>query len=114
MTSSDSFFLPGPAPDLGYSNTRDHPRGSDSRAFCDALWRRYSPLADPHFREDARSQFLQRFWEMYLAVALLERGLSVKRHGKEGPEFFVPLGTRRVWIEAVAPAPEPALIAFRR
>jgi hypothetical protein len=105
MTSADSFFLPGAAPDLGYSNTRDHPRGADSRDFCEALWRRYAPLADPHFRQNAQTQFLQRFWEMYLAVALLDRGLPVTRHGNEGPEFFVPLGTQRLWIEAVAPGP---------
>ena len=42
---------------------------------------------------------------MYLAVTLSERGLPVTRHGNEGPEFFVPLGRRRLWIEAVAPGP---------
>jgi hypothetical protein len=98
-----SFFLPGDAQDVAYLNTRDHPRGNESRAFCEALWVHYRALADPHFREDARNHFLQRFWEMYLAVTLLERGLRVERYGDEGPEFFVLVGGRRLWIEAVAP-----------
>jgi hypothetical protein len=42
---------------------------------------------------------------MYLAVALLEQGLPIKRHGDEGPEFFAPVSGRRVWIEAMAPGP---------
>ena len=99
------FFLPGHAQDVAYLNTRDHPRGEESRAFCETLWVRYHTLADPHFREDARNHFLQRFWEMYLAVTLLERGLRVERCGDEGPEFFVLVGGRRLWIEAVAPGP---------
>ena len=54
------------------------------------------PFVDPHFREDARHQFLQRFWEMYLACALLERGFNLERVGHEGPEFFFLCEGRRV------------------
>jgi hypothetical protein len=99
-----SFFLAGDAADPGYGPARDDPRGR-TRKLCDALWRRYAPLADRHFREDARKNFLQRFWEMYLGVTLMDRGIPLQRHGDEGPEFFASLDGRRVWFEAIAPRP---------
>ncbi|TKB67010.1 MAG: hypothetical protein E8D47_04170 [Nitrospira sp.] len=103
------FFMDGPCEDLGYLNTRDHPCGVEHKCFVEELWGRYYPLADTHFREDARNHFLQRFWEMYLAVALLERGFKLHRHGDEGPEFYTSLGSRRVWFEAIAPDPGTGL-----
>lgn len=99
------FFMDGPCQDLGYQNTRDDPRGAQHKAFVEALWEQFHPLADFHFREDARNHFLERFWEMYLAVTLLEHGCDLHRHGNEGPEFFVVVENRRIWFEAVSPGP---------
>lgn len=99
------FFMDGLCEDLGYRNTRDHPRGARHKEFVEALWRRFYPLADIHFREDARNHFLQRFWEMYLGVALLEHGFDLHRHGGEGPEFYAFIGNSRIWFEAIAPGP---------
>ena len=99
------FFIDGPASDLGYTNTRDHPRGVDSKAFVESLWKRFLPYADSQFREDARNHFLQRFWEMYLAVTLLEKGFALTKHGDDGPEFSAQIDGTRVWFEAVAPTP---------
>lgn len=99
------FFIEGSCDDLAYKNTRDHPRGSEDKCFVEKLWNRFQSFADPHFREDARNHFLQRFWEMYLAVTLLEHGFDLHRHGNEGPEFYARVGTRRIWFEAVAPGP---------
>ena len=99
------FFMAGPCDDLAYQNTRDDPRGADDKAFVETLWARVHHLADPHVREDARNHFHQRFWEMYLAVTLLERGFDLYRHGDEGPEFYALVGNRRVWFEAIAPGP---------
>lgn len=100
-----SFFMDGPCEDQGYLNTRDDPRGADHKCFTEALWVRFHPLADTHFREDARNHFLQRFWEMYLAVTLLEHGFDLRRDGDDGPEFYALLGNSRVWFEAIAPGP---------
>ena len=97
--------MDGACEDKAYLNTRDHPKGIESKCFVEELWRRFSYLADPHFREDARNHFLERFWEMYLAVTLLERGFNLTRHGDAGPEFYVSVGSRRVWLEAVTPGP---------
>lgn len=99
------FFMDGPCEDLGYLNTRDHPRGVDDKRFVEELWGRFYPLADMHFRDDARNHFLQRFWELYLAVALLEYGFSLQRHGDEGPEFYAFVGNSCIWFEAIAPGP---------
>lgn len=100
-----AFFINGPCEDPAYLNTRDHPRGIESKHFVEELWQCFHHLADPHFREDARNHFLQRFWEMYLAVTLLERDFDLKRHGNEGPEFYAVVENKRLWFEAVAPGP---------
>lgn len=97
--------MDGQSLDLGYLNTRDHPLGTEHKQFVEELWRKFSKLADPHFREDARNHFHQRFWEMYLAVALLEHGFDLQRHGNEGPEFYAVVGNSRIWFEATAPGP---------
>src|SRR5262245_36675789 len=102
---SPPFFLEGAAQDPAYLATRDHPLGVDHRLVVENLWSRFRHLADPHFRTDAQSNFLQRFWEMYLAVTLLEHGFSLQRYGDEGPEFYSNIQGRRVWFEAVAPRP---------
>ncbi|MGB8600179.1 MAG: hypothetical protein WCE88_11915, partial [Burkholderiales bacterium] len=102
-SSTSSFFIDGPSKDMGYVNARDRADCSKYRKFVEQLWARYQPLADTHFRDDARNHFLQRFWEMYLAVVLMERGHQLQRGGDEGPEFFSMIGSKRVWFEAIAP-----------
>jgi hypothetical protein len=102
---STTFFIDGPSEDPAYLNTRDHPRGVESKRFVEGLWQRFHHLADPHFREDAQNHFLQRFWEMYLGVTLLEREFDLRRHGNEGPEFYAVIENKLLWFEAVAPGP---------
>ena len=98
-------FMGGPCEDLGYLNTRNHPSGAEDKRFLEELWSHFYQLADPHFREDARNHFLQRFWEMYLAVTLIEHGFNLHRQGDEGPEFYAVVGNSRIWFEAIAPSP---------
>jgi len=99
------FFLPGDFKDPAYRNIRDDPYFAEDRAFVESLWSRYYDLADPNCRTNARNDFLARFWEMYLAVTLRERGFKLERFGNEGPEFYFMHNNRKVWIEAVAPGP---------
>lgn len=103
----DSFFISGACSDPGYGNVRDggHSPLVEGRAFTESLWARYAPLADSHFREDARAHFIERFWEMYLGVAFLDRGFDVSPGSGTGPEFSFNEGGRRFWVEAVAPGP---------
>jgi len=106
-SNKQSFFLPGECKDRGYRNVRDNPNRPEWRTFVNELWSRYHDLGleDPHFREDARNHFLERFWEMYLAVTLWERGFKLTRVEDEGPEFYFEYNSRKVWVEAVAPGP---------
>jgi len=99
------FFLLGDCEDPGYKNVRDLQDLQGVRDFVNSLWERYEPYADSHFLKDARNHFLERFWEMYLAVALLNRGFKLHCTGGEGPEFFVEFDGHRVWLEAIAPGP---------
>jgi hypothetical protein len=113
-STNRSFFIPGDCQDQAYINVRDnlltankllYPGQPEPRMFIESLWNRYRDLADPHFREDARNHFLERFWEMYLAVTLRERGFQLTRVDDEGPEFYFLHKDRKVWVEAVAPGP---------
>jgi hypothetical protein len=99
------FFLSGDCEDPGYKSARDLPRLQWIRDFVNSLWEQYEPYADSHFLKDAQNHFLQRFWEMYLAIALLKRGFQIQRMGDEGPEFFVEFDGHRVWLEAIASGP---------
>lgn len=100
-----AFFQPGPAPDSAYVSTRDLPRAKRHREYVEALWACFKPLSDVHFLSDARSHFLERFWEMYLAKALESAGLSPKKPGNVGPDFYIDAPGGRVFFEATAPGP---------
>lgn len=106
MTES-VFFLPGNSTDLGYCNVRDgqHSPLIEGREFTEALWQQYRGFEDHHFRTDAQAHFLERFWEMYLAVAFMNRGLNPSPGIGKGPEFSFLAGPTKVWVEAVAPGP---------
>lgn len=105
MRENGDFFLSGDATDMGYVNVRDSERLKSARDFTESLWPVYRPYADRHFREDAMHHFLQRFWEMYVACALIDRGFKLERVGNEGPEFYFLCEGRRIWVEAIAPNP---------
>jgi hypothetical protein len=105
MSSRESFFQPGPTADHTYVDMRDMPRLAEARRFVEELWVEYRPLADGHFCADARNHFLQRFWEMYLAVSLKRKGLLPTKVSDEGPDFYFSQEEKKVWVEAVAPGP---------
>lgn len=43
------------------------------------------------------------FWEMLLCTELLAAGFEVVKKSDAGPEFYVTVNGKRVWIEAVSP-----------
>ncbi|HEY3489830.1 MAG TPA: hypothetical protein VGK27_06890 [Candidatus Deferrimicrobiaceae bacterium] len=104
MSASTSFFLPGIKDcDCGYLNIQRSEFLRPVKINIERLWEIYQPYADRHFREDACKHFLQRYWEMYLAVALIDSGFTLFKPSDEGPEFFIEIDGRRVWVEAIAP-----------
>jgi hypothetical protein len=105
MPEAVDFFLTGECTDIGDKNVRDLAHHEDVRLFIRDMWKRYAPLADGHFREDAKNHFLERLWEMYLGVTLSERGFTLVRSAGKGPEFYFENRGKRVWIEAIAPGP---------
>jgi hypothetical protein len=96
-------FQPGDAPDPAYCNLRDADHCIEWKAYCESLWQRYAPHADPHFLREIRIQFHPRFWEMYLAVTFLDRGYELHCHKDGGPEFGVDIEGKRYWFDAIAP-----------
>lgn len=103
------FFIQGEGSDPGYRNVRDSVHHEDTRQFVNSLWEKYKPLADVNFQTDAKNHFLQRFWEMYVAVTFMERGLKLVSVGGEGPEFYFENSQRRIFVEAIAPGPGTGL-----
>lgn len=102
---SGDLFQPGDAPDQAYRNLRDADDCAEWKAFCESLWSRFAPYADRHFLKEIQIQFHQRFWEMYLTVAFLDRGYTLHKHRDGGPEFGIDIEERRYWLDAVAPMP---------
>ena len=93
-----------PRYDPGYiTQSAGLPRRKE-KEWMEKLWEQYALYADSHFLEDFKRQFVQRSWELYLGVTLLNRDFKLGRHSKAGPDFDVQnnKGKRLTWIEAIA------------
>lgn len=102
----EAFFSEGDGKDTGYINVRDATDGfcADARAFTELLWPRFAPYADSNFLQEAKDNFTERFWEMYLGCTLLHCGYEIDTPGDEGPDLYANVGRLRVWFEATAPS----------
>lgn len=95
--------------DEDYNLVRNPPRPEIQKykSYMEKLWDIYEPYADKDFPEQLPMDFHARFWEMYLACMLLQKGYQLlpKRKLSRGPEIAIELNeTRRLFIEAVAPS----------
>ena len=89
-----------------YARLRDwtDPASEGRRAFFDALWAEYARFAPKRFLESLQIEFHQRWWEMYLTVALLRLGFAVEPSAADaGPDVTLEVDGARLFIEAVAP-----------
>jgi hypothetical protein len=90
-----------------YSRLRDWP-DSDSeerRQFFSALWAQYVSFAPKGFEKKLQFEFHQRWWEMYLAVALLRLGFTLKKNRADvGPDISLEVEGQKVFVEATAPS----------
>jgi len=87
---------------------RDNAELERQREHLECLWQRYEPYADSHFLVEIGQNFHERYWEMALAVELMDQSLTLVPRGdrsNEGPDLCVAGSATRVWIEAVAPGP---------
>lgn len=100
-----------PGASLSYTAKRSgaNPVAIEARVHCEDRWRDYAPLADRNFRSQFPLHTHERWFEMYLTVALLRAGLDVWCP-KPGPDVLLTVNERRVWIEATcATAGTPGL-----
>lgn len=103
MQARVPFFEADPGRDAAYEAVRDAPHLADVREFIECLWLRYELYADKHFLDDAKRQFHQRTWELYVGCVLLQQGFDINKVSNAGPEFFIEIGGEKIWIEAIAP-----------
>jgi hypothetical protein len=80
--------------------------GQDARDFINEIWPHCAEYLDSDLRHDARQDFHQRWWELYLAHALLSNGITLlsRQHrplAKKGPDLLATVEGKKIWIEAV-------------
>ena len=78
----------------------DHECCRRVRSQCEELWDVFAEHADRHFLREFALSFHQRWFEMYLTVAMTSADLDVQCR-KPGPDILVKREGRRIWIEAV-------------
>ena len=97
-------FMDGEASDPAYRNIRDAKDGPLrlARSHCEYLWIFFQYHADPEFRTELKSNFDQRYWEMYLTTSLILAGYEVTCP-KPGPDVGITYRGQRIWFEATSP-----------
>jgi len=79
---------------------------TEAKIFTQNLWEKTCSYLDSDLANQLRSQFHQRFWEMYLVAALLESEKELEKGRSEGPDICIKsAGLSRIWIEAVTVLP---------
>lgn len=108
-----------PGADQGYVNlkSQEYEAEREMHGALQALWERYEPFAENDFRRQFAAEPQARFWEMFLACALLDAGHRLvpfgDRRGGGQPDICIVEGDRRIWIEAIAPKPGNGRDAIR-
>lgn len=107
------FDIDVPNASVGFTNLKASEDGSPGHLIKTALegmWPDYEPYADLDFQEAFAIDEDPGFWEMYLALVLLEgrkklrkREELTKAQRDEGPDICIQKGRRNIWIEAMAP-----------
>ncbi|HEY7641721.1 MAG TPA: hypothetical protein VH814_18465 [Steroidobacteraceae bacterium] len=90
-----------------YTNLRNATEGWQlaGRQHCDNLWHDFQPHADANFVAEFPLHLHERWFEMYLTVALLRAGLNATCP-KPGPDVLITTASgTRVWIEATCATP---------
>ncbi len=74
-----------------------------TRGYVENLWSRYSSYAEPDFRSLVRTDFIEKFTEMYVACHLINLGWQVRRTKGAGPDFKAESTSGSFAIEVTAP-----------
>jgi len=92
-------------PDGKLKFIRDTLSENRERDILERLWARFEPYADANFKTAIASEFQSHFWEMYLAVTLLDLGFELHPRtelGDKGPDICISSAETNIWIEAIA------------
>lgn len=105
-----SFFDVTSGSDSTYEALRapEHPNSARAREYFETLWSTAAPFLDDNIRANARAQFHQSYWEVYLTAALLQLGIRLVPRAERGRHMGGPdLLQRepRVYYEAIALTP---------
>ena len=95
--------------DPAYFDARDNKWRPDLRDWIEELWVRFRPYCgdgEAVFLEEAKKQFNERMWEMYLGCVLLEHGYQLEcPNRRASPDIKVLYRSKPLWIEAVDATP---------
>jgi len=76
-------------------------------SIIEKLWQRFRRYADKDFKHNMlldKQCFLERFWEMYCGVGLLNVGIKIDSLNNHGPDFYVgEWWNKKYYIECNAP-----------
>jgi hypothetical protein len=93
-----------------YSRARDlnDKHNTKGRLFLDQLWQECAPFVDANAARHAMEDLPSVFWELYLALALRQSGITIVRlnrtkKAQRGPDLLAE--NPDVWIKAVTPGP---------
>ncbi|MGB8699324.1 MAG: hypothetical protein WCD18_07910 [Thermosynechococcaceae cyanobacterium] len=108
MTETSSIFKTNGTDEV-YCAIRDeiNLRCQEAKIFVEKLWEKAHKYIDPDALQELPVQFHPRFWEIYLAAALLETGLNLQpSSGRDGPDICLKADDgSKVWVEAVTASP---------
>lgn len=77
---------------------------AEAKVFTQNLWEKTHRHLDSDLANELRTQFHQRFWEMYLVAALLDAGKELDEGRSAGPDICIKSADLpKIWLEAIAP-----------
>lgn len=106
-----SFFLSsndGTDPEYGYLHSPEYANEHEARSYIDQLWQVAGEYLDDDIQIAAQNDLMGRFWELYLAAALLDAGVALVPTSQRnlrlgGPDIRV--ATPHMFIEAIVARP---------
>ena len=96
-------FMDGDTSNPAYRNIRDAKDGRlrTARSHCEYRWIFFQHHVDPEFRNELRSNFNARYWEMYLTTSIILAGYAPRPPGMA--EKFPRLKPGLKWIFILGP-----------
>ena len=104
MTEKDSIFKTDGTDEVYCAiKSKINPRCQEAKMFVEELWGKAHAFIDSDASKKLPNEFHQRFWEIYLAAALLEADLNLQHSsGRDGPDICIKANNgSKIWVEAI-------------